>query len=128
MEYCPYCQRWVEPKKDYNDLIAGGVIFGAAGALVGGAHHLLKGSRCPICNNIIQGRGAATVPPQALSQPPHQQYPPPPLPYQMANAQRSYPPAPQPLTPGTSHNCPRCGQPLVWTPQLQRWYCYYCKT
>ncbi len=57
MEYCPYCQRWVEPKKGTSDLVLGGAVDGLRGLAVGAAHYFYKGSRCPICNNIIKGLG-----------------------------------------------------------------------
>ncbi|MCX6660482.1 MAG: zinc-ribbon domain-containing protein [Candidatus Bathyarchaeota archaeon] len=60
MEYCPYCQRWVEPTKDHTDLIAG-QMFGRLGKIVGGAHYLLKVSRCPICNNKIEKKGKPPI-------------------------------------------------------------------
>lgn len=36
-------------------------------------------------------------------------------------------PPPPPLPTPTEHMCPACGQPLIYVPQYQRWYCQNCK-
>lgn len=66
MEFCPYCQRWVEPHKGDTDILIGVGLGGPVGALIGIGNYLLKGWRCPICNRVIAGVGAtAYIPPEA---------------------------------------------------------------
>lgn len=61
LEYCPFCQKWVEPVKGHTDLVAGAagsLMVGWRSLAAGVGHYLLKGSRCPICNNVIKGHGS----------------------------------------------------------------------
>ena len=123
MEFCPYCQRWVEPRKDHTDILAGYAFGGFLGALIGAGHYLLKGQRCPICNNIIKGWGARPyVPPQAQFNPQSAYSP---YPYMVPRG--SYPQTQIGFPTPPSRLCPRCGQPMAWSPSLQQWYCYYCQ-
>ena len=94
MDFCPYCQRWVEPVKGTNDLL-GGLFFGLPGVIVGGAHYALKGSRCPICNSVIKRAGARPI---VTPYPPIGQQP-----------QYHYPTQQPPLTP------PGLSGPVYWT-------------
>lgn len=145
MEYCPYCQRWVEPTKGSTDILAGAALGGWLGGVVGTGHYLLKGSRCPICNNVITGRGAPGYVPrqaQAYPQPMYPQYPQPT--YQQYPQPTSRYPQPAPQYPATvpqgpypqvtraipappSPRCPYCKQPLAYAPNIQQWYCQYCQ-
>lgn len=113
MEFCPYCQRWVEPTKSNTDILVGLAFGGWLGALIGVTHYLLKGSRCPICNNVIKGSGA-------LKHIPYQ-----PIHFVKPAINKSVQPFPYPLT--TLKLCPRCKQPLVWLPSFKHWYCPYCQ-
>ena len=117
MEFCPYCQRWVEPKKGHADWIGGTLVGGPIGLAVGGVHHLAKNPRCPICNGQIMKNQ------QPPPQPNYQQHPPPPQYHATTPSQHMAGPTPSVPT----HNCPTCGQTLTWSPQLQRWQCNYCR-
>jgi len=136
LEYCPYCQRWVEPTKGSTDILAGAALGGWLGGVIGTGHYLLKGSRCPICNNIITGRGTlGHVPPQAQTypqqgpmypQPTYQQYPQPAPQYPGPPPQNTYPQVTQSI-PAPAPRCPYCRQPLAFVSRLQQWYCHYCQ-
>jgi hypothetical protein len=126
MEFCMYCQKWIEPKKGVADLVAG-VPFGIVGLAVGAAHYLAKGHRCPICNNVIKGHGARPqLPIQGV-------YPPQPQPQfspAAAPVQSVIQSAPARLAPDTdwmaTRYCPRCGRTMMY--KHHYWHCYDCKT
>lgn len=129
MEYCPYCQRWVEPKKGTSDVVVGGLVGGLRGALVGAAHYFYKGARCPICNNVIKGRGARNYIPPMTQVPPIPQQPmlASPIPSELASPVGRSPSSPEPglleprraalppmghkLTLPERRRCVRCGTP-----------------
>jgi hypothetical protein len=138
MEYCPYCQRWVEPTKGNTDILAGAALGGWFGGVVGTGHYLLKGSRCPICNNLIRSRGPAHMFPQQARvysqypQPVYQQYPQPLLPYVATSQfpvmpQIQYPRVTRAIPVPPSPCCSYCGQTLAYEPNLRQWYCQYCQ-
>lgn len=120
MEWCPYCQRWVEPVKGNWDLALGTLVGGLPGLIAGGAYHVIKGARCPICNNLI--KGTRTRPP----------IPPPVMPRMAPVYPRDYAQAPSAASmpfphPGPSQSCPYCQSSLVWEPHIGQWYCPYCR-
>ncbi len=138
LEYCHHCQRWVEPTKGNTDILAGAALGGWLGGVVGTGHYLLKGSRCPICNNMIAGpiaQGRFTAQTQVYPQQAYQQYYQPAypqyyqqmLPYSNPAARNAYPRVTQAVPIPPSAHCGYCRQPLVFVPHLQRWYCEYCQ-
>ena len=123
MEFCVYCQKWIEPKKGVADLVAGSA-FGLVGLAVGAAHYWAKGHRCPICNSVIKGHGAnPKLPIQGV-------YPP--------QTQNQFAATPTPVQPVVQYvptvgndltltrYCPRCGKPMMY--RHNYWHCYDCKT
>jgi hypothetical protein len=138
LEYCPHCQRWVEPTKGNTDILAGAALGGWLGGVAGAGHYLLKGSRCPICNNVIVSHGAQSrfaPQTQAYPQQAYQQYYQPTYPWYYQQMPQYSNPAPRSAYPRVtsavpvppSAHCGYCRQPLVYVPHLQRWYCEYCR-
>jgi hypothetical protein len=136
LEFCPYCQRWVEAKKDAWDVTTGTLALGLPGLIAGGLHYLVKGERCPICNNVIRGWGSRSYIPQQAQvspQPPYQPVAQPPQQYQHPPQRYEYPqqytaPSPAPPRPAPPPSCPRCGRQLGWMPLHRYWACIYCDT
>jgi len=121
MEWCPYCRQWVEPVKGNWDLALGTLVGGLPGLIAGGAYHVFKGSRCPICNNPIERTRIQQPSPPIMNLPrkPAAVYPP------------EYPPTPpseffRPFV-GPRQPCPHCRNDLFWEPHIGQWYCPHCR-
>jgi hypothetical protein len=123
LDWCPYCQRWVEPVKGNWDLALGTLVGGLPGLIAGGAYHVFKGSRCPICNNVIKGSGTRQPNPPnmiprmipAVASP-------------SGSPQTFYAPPPGRFSHLAPHQwCPYCHSDLVWEPHIGQWYCLYCR-
>jgi hypothetical protein len=137
LEYCPYCQRLVEPTKSNTDILAGAALGGWFGGVVGTGHYLLKGPRCPICNNTITRESPPAYVPQPTqaypypiylqySRPTYLEYPRPAAYYPAMVPQGTHPQVTQPVRLPPSRQCPYCRQPVAYAPNLRQWYCSYC--
>ena len=122
MDWCPYCGRWVESVKGNWDLALGTLVGGLPSLIAGGAYHVFKGSRCPICNNVIKGSvSRAPNPPNLM---PHMA----PVDFPARPPPMFYPPPPGRVSNFVPHQpCPHCHGDLVWEPYLGQWYCPYCR-